>query len=208
MGEGTEELSTKEAEIERTRMALSRDLDELGDKVSPQRVVERRTQAVKGRLGSFRDKVMGAAPSLPGSGSGSSSGPSVTDRMSGSVDSARESLAGTAHSTVGTVQSTTTGNPLAAGLAAFGAGMVISALLPASEKETRLARQATEAAKEHGQPLLEHAKAVGQEVGQNLKETAQQAAEEVKATAQESVAHVKEEGQTSAQKVKDQAPGS
>jgi gas vesicle protein len=206
MGEGTEELSTKEAEIERTRMALSRDLDELGDKVSPQRVVERRTQAVKGRLGSVRERVMGAAPSLPGSGSGGT-GPSVTDRVGDSVGGAKDALAGTAQSTVGTVQSRTTGNPLAAGLMAFGAGMVISALLPATEKEARLAQQAADAAKEHGQPLLDEAKSVGQEVGQNLKETAQQAAQEVRSTAQESVEHVKEEGQASAQTVKDQAPG-
>ena len=118
--------------------------------------------------------------------------------MSGSVSDS-------ASSTVDTLAERAQGNPLAAGLVAFGAGMVISALLPASEKETRLAHQAVEAAKEHGQPVLEEAKSVGQQVGADLKDSAVESAQQVKDTAQESVATVKAEGQSSAQTVKDDA---
>src|SRR3546814_18439061 len=59
------------------------------------------------------------------------------------------------------------GSPLAAGLVAFGAGMVISALIPASEKEAQLASRAVATAKEQAQPLVEEAKSVGQDIGAN-----------------------------------------
>ena len=83
--------STTPADIEATRASLSRDIDELTDKVSPARVMDRRKEAAKGRIGSIKDKVMGAAPDLdsvkdrvPGVGSSSgSSGPGVGDRVSG-----------------------------------------------------------------------------------------------------------------------------
>ena len=83
---------------------------------------------------------MGAAPDVSQvkravSGSGSGSAGSVSDKASGAVD---------------TLGVKAQGNPLAAGLVAFGAGMLISALIPASEKETQVTQRAVEAAKEHG----------------------------------------------------------
>jgi ElaB/YqjD/DUF883 family membrane-anchored ribosome-binding protein len=185
MGQSTEELTQ---DIEATRRELSRDVDELGDKVSPSRVVQRRKEAAKSRLGSIRDKVMGSASD--GKHSASSAGTSVSDTASGAVD---------------TIQDKTEGNPLAAGLIAFGAGMLIASLIPASEKETEAARRAVDAAKEHGQPVLDEAKSIGQDMGQNLKETATQAASDVQSTAQDSAQRVKDEGKSSAQTVKSDA---
>lgn len=199
MGQGTEELTHKEAQIEATRADLSRNIDELGDKVSPSRVIERRKEAARSRLGSLRDKVMGSASSARHSAA--STGSSVT----GGVSSAASTVGDSASSAVETMQQKAQGNPLAAGLMAFGAGMVISALLPASEKEQQVAQRAVDAAKEHGQPLTEEAKSVGQEMGQNLKESATEAAQEVKSSAQDSVETVKEEGRSSAQTVKQEA---
>jgi len=201
--------STTPADIEATRASLSRDIDELTDKVNPARVVDRRKEAAKGRLGSLRNKVMGAAPDLdavksrvPGVGSGSgSTGPDVGERASGMASS----VSGTASGAVDTLGAKAQGNPLAAGLVAFGAGMLLSALLPASEKETQVAQKAVDAAKEHGQPVLDEAKSVAQDMGADLKDSAAQSAQQVKDTAQESVANVKAEGQSSAQTVKDDA---
>ncbi len=204
MGQNTEELTstypsapaegTTPEQIATTRANLSRDIDELADKVTPARIVERRKEAARGRLGSVRDRVMGAVPH---------SDTSVRDRVSGSASSATSSVADTAHGAVGTIESRTEGNPLAAGLVAFGAGMLLSALIPASEKEAQVAQRTVEAAKEHGQPLVDEAKSVGQDIGSNLKESATDRAEQVKASAQESVDTVKSEGQSSAQTVKD-----
>ncbi|MCW2711438.1 MAG: hypothetical protein JWP24_1632 [Marmoricola sp.] len=200
MGQNAEELSTTPADIEATRADLSRNLDELTDKVSPQRVVERRKEAAKSSLASVRDKVMGSAQDAKaslGSGSGSGSG-------SGAAGSVKDS----AQAAAGTVGSATAGNPLTAGLVAFGAGMLVSALLPASKQETEAARNVVDAAKEHGQPLVDEAKSVGQEMGQDLGESAAQAAQQVKSQAQDSVENVKQEGQSSVDQVKDQAPSS
>jgi ElaB/YqjD/DUF883 family membrane-anchored ribosome-binding protein len=196
MGQNAEELSTTPADIEATRADLSRNLDELTDKVSPQRVVERRKEAAKSSLASVRDKVMGSAQDAKaslGSGSGSGGAGSVKD---------------SAQAAAGTVGSATAGHPLTAGLVAFGAGMLVSALLPASKQETEAARNVVDAAKEHGQPLVDEAKSVGQEMGQELGESAAQAAQQVRTQAQDSVENVKQEGQSSVDQVKDQAPSS
>jgi gas vesicle protein len=99
----------------------------------------------------------------------------------------------------------TQGNPLAAGLIAFGVGWLVSSLLPASEKEKELAQQAESAVREHKDALLEPAKQAAQEIGDQLKPAAQEAVESVKATAQDAAATVKDEGQAAVQDVQGQA---
>jgi len=193
MGQSAEERQLT-SDIAGTREDLSRNLDELADKVAPGRVVERRKQAMGGRVRRMRESVMGTATDRV-SGTGSA--------VSGRTSSAADSVTTAAHDAAHTVQGRAEGNPLAAGLIAFGAGAVLSSLIPASDKEARAARSLVETAKEHGQPLMDEAKSVEQEMGQHLKERAGEAADQVKSTAQESAEHVKEEGKSSAQTVKD-----
>lgn len=81
----------------------------------------------------------------------------------GLAQSVSDSAGGGASDVVSSAASKAGGNPLAAGLIAFGTGLVISSLIPASDKEAELAGQVVEAAKEHGQPLIDQAKSVGQE---------------------------------------------
>ena len=192
MGQNSEELTTTPADIAATGSNLSRDIDELTDTVSPARVVDRRKAAARNRLGSVKERLMGSASSAGGS-------------VSGAASNATGSVSDTASSALDSVGSRAQGNPLAAGLVAFGAGMLISALIPASQKEAELAKSAVDAAKEHGQPVLDEAKSVGQQMGQDLKESAADSAQQVKASAQESVENVKQEGQTSAETVKQDA---
>ena len=192
MGQNSEELTTTPADIAATRSNLSRDIDELTDKVSPARVVDRRKAAARNRLGSVKEKLMGSASNAGGS-------------VSGAASNATGSVSDTASSALDSVGSRAQGNPLAAGLVAFGAGMLISALIPASQKEAELAKSAVDAAKEHGQPVIDEAKSVGQQVGQDLKESAADSAQQVRASAQESVENVKQEGQSSAETVKQDA---
>lgn len=196
MGQGTEELTT---DIDRTRQELSRDVDALYDKVSPARVVERRKAAVRDRFSSVKSSVMGSAQSAGGSAQGAAQ--SVTGTASGAVHSVQSGAGSAVHA----VERKTEGSPLGAGLVAFGAGMIISALIPASQKEAEIAGRITDAAKDS--PVADQAKAIGQEMGQNLKESAAGAVDEVKASAQDAAQHVKEEGQSAAQSVKDDAPG-
>jgi ElaB/YqjD/DUF883 family membrane-anchored ribosome-binding protein len=185
MGQSTEELSSQ---IAGTRENLAADLDALQDRVSPSAIVERRKAAARGRVRSVRNKVMGTARGARDSAGSSTSG--VADGAKGAV---------------GSVTDTVEGSPLAAGLVAFGAGMVISAMLPASEAETRAANQLMETAKEQGQPLVEEARSVGSEVGQHLKGSATEATQEVKSSAQDSVRRLQEEGSTAVGAVRSEA---
>jgi vacuolar-type H+-ATPase subunit H len=191
MGQRTEEQLT--TDIAGTREDLAQNLDALNYRVNPSQVMARRKRAARGRLTSMKEKVMGSAQDMRESAS--STGSSMTGTVSG-----------TASDAASTLQSKTEGNPLAAGVIAFGAGWLISSLMPASEQEQQAAQRMVETAKEHGQPVIDEAKSVGQEMGENLKEQAGQAADEVKSSAQESAQNVKQEGQSSAETVKSQAP--
>ena len=176
MGTSTEELSN---DIARTRAELSQDVDALQDKVSPSAIMERRKSAVRARVSSMKDRVMGTGQSVVGSGQ---------DAVHG-VGSATSS-AGSA------IEDRVEGSPLAAGLVAFGTGLVVAGLIPASKVETQGAQRLKEAAQEHGQPVMDQAKSAAQEVGEQLKEKASEAVDEVKSSAQESAERVKQEAPT------------
>jgi len=96
------------------------------------------------------------------------------------------------------------GSPIAAGLIAFGAGLLVSSLLPAS----RVEQQAAEKVKDTAQPLVDDLTDTAKEVAGNLKEPAQQAMDEVKSTATDAAATVKDEASSAADDVKSQAQDS
>lgn len=199
MGEDTTRLKQ---EIEATREDLTRDVDAVAFKASPQRIVGDRVDAAKGRMTGIKERVMGSAHEA-----GTSAAQTTRDKVSGTVDSAREMPGQVA----GQVRGRAQGNPLAAGLIAFGAGWLVSSLMPATEAETRLAEQGGHLAKDKGAPLLEQAKQeaknIGQEMGEHLKPAAQEAAESVKQTAVHGAEQVKEHGTSAAQTVKEEARG-
>ena len=186
-------------QIEDTRRELSYDVDALNEKVNPARVVDRRVTAAKGRLTSVKEKVMGSAQDTTSSAHG------MASNAAGSVQDAASTAVGAVQQAPDTVIRQTQGNPLAAGLIAFGVGWLVSSLLPASEKEKQLAQQAESAVREHKDQLLEPAKQAAQEIGEQLKPAAQQAAESVKATAQDAATTVSEEGKAAAADVQGQA---
>src|SRR3954466_12728977 len=197
-------------QIEDTRRELSYDVDALNEKVNPARVVDRRVSAAKGRMTSLKDRVMGTAQNTTSSTQGavSNAAGSVQNAASSAADTvsnAASSAASAVQQAPDTVIRQTQGNPLAAGLIAFGAGWLISSLLPATEKEKQLAQQAETVVRENKDALLEPAKQAAQEMGEQLKPAAQQAVGEVKATAQDAAQTVKEEGQMAAQDVQGQA---
>jgi gas vesicle protein len=120
----------------------------------------------------------------------------------GSALSAASDAAGNVASTA---QDRVEGAPLAAGLVAFGTGVVLASLLPATRAEAEAAHRVVETAKEKGQPLLDEARSAGEEVAANVKQSATEAAQQVKDSAQESAHTVTDEGQSSAETVRDQA---
>jgi gas vesicle protein len=90
------------------------------------------------------------------------------------------------------------GNPLAAGLIAFGVGLLAASLLPASRQEQR----AAQAVKEQAVPQVKEAAA---QVADQLREPAREAVETVKERATEAAGTVKEHGAGAAQDLRDQA---
>jgi gas vesicle protein len=182
-------------QIEDTRANLSYEVDALNEKVNPSRVVDRRVGKAKTSVSGLKDRVFGAAHETGNHAGGAAS------NAAGSISDAAGSVQGAVQQAPGQLKSQAQGNPLAAGLIAFGVGWLVSSLLPTSEKEKQLASQAETAVKEHSQPLVDQAKNVAQEIGDNLKPAAQDAVQSVKATAQDGVQTVKAEGQSAAQDV-------
>jgi hypothetical protein len=197
-------------QIEDTRRELSYDVDALNEKVNPARVVDRRVTAAKGKMTNLKEKVMGSAhdTTYHAQGAASNAAGSVQNAASSAADSVQGAAASAAtavQQAPDTIVRQTQGNPLAAGLIAFGVGWLVSSLLPASEKERQLAQQAETAIRENKDALIEPAKQVAQEIGDELKPAAQQAVESVKATAQDAASTVTEEGKSAAADVQGKA---
>jgi hypothetical protein len=97
------------------------------------------------------------------------------------------------------------GSPLAAGLIAFGAGMLISALLPRSEDEQHAASQVKGMASQYSGKVKQEARGVAQHMREDMREPVKHAAESVKSTAGQAAGKVKEEGRQTAKGTKEQA---
>jgi gas vesicle protein len=179
------------AQIEATRAGLSSDVNELGDKVSPAQIAKRQTDRLKGTAASVKNHIMGSADDAKSSAGNALS--SAGDALSSAQDAVSNAP--------GRVARQAQGSPVAAGLIAFGAGMLLSSLLPASRPEA----QAAAAIKAQAQPLVEQVSSAAKEVAGNLQEPAQNALESVKSTASDAVDTVKEEGASAASDVQGQA---
>jgi ElaB/YqjD/DUF883 family membrane-anchored ribosome-binding protein len=197
-------------QIEQTQRELSYDVDALNEKVNPSRVMDRRVSAAKGRVSRVKDRVMGTAHDTRATAQYHTQ--NATGTVQDKAQDAAETVQGAAQQAAHAVQQApdtivrqAQGNPLAAGLIAFGVGWLVSSLLPASDRERQLAEQAESAVREHKDTLLQPAKEAAQEIREELQPAAQQAVQEVKSTAQDAAQTVKQEGQSAAQDVQGQA---
>ena len=211
-GQGTTPTDPDEIrrEIERTQDTLSADVDAFTEKVTPSRIVERRVERARGTAARWKDKVMGSDSRYLGGTPDAARGvaASVSGTASSAASTVSDAAAGAASAVADAPQlarQQTQGNPLAAGLIAFGAGWLISSLLPASRREQELAERATDAASEVGRPVAEAAKHAAAQVQDNLAEPAQHAVESVRARATDGGRIVAEEGRTAADQVQAQA---
>jgi hypothetical protein len=191
-------------------------IDAINDRVNPRRIRERRVNRIRRRWMSIRHSIMGS--------DGYDTSASVRDRVpdvggraaearegvSARVDQARQAISDAPQD----LQRQTRGNPLTAGLIAFGVGALVGSALPESDAERRAARAAaervdTEAAKER---LAGHAREVqsgvqdrAREAAEDLKGSAREAAQDVKDDARQQGERVKEDAQQSGQEVRRQA---
>jgi uncharacterized protein YjbJ (UPF0337 family) len=207
------------SEIDQTQRELSADVDALTEKLSPPRIVQRRMRRTSMAMTNIKDKIMGSSTAQGASGAWdratssvgetvSSTASAARDTAASTASAARDTAASTASSAAGTLRSApeavrrnAEGNPLAAGLIAFGAGWLLASLLPASAPEQQLAGQAKDIAMEKGRPLAGQLGEAGQQAAEQLRESAQQRAESVKETAADAASAVAGEAREAATQV-------
>lgn len=189
MGESAEELRR---DIDRTREHMTMTVDAIEDRVMPGRIIQRRTNRVRAGVGSVRDAVMGAP-----------------EQVRGLVSEGASSAAGDVGELSQRVQARAGGNPFAAGLIAFGAGMLAATLIPPSDAEQQAASKARQAAEPLVEPLhdaahevLDHAREHGQEALDTVKDSGTNAAGAITDTAK---THAHQTTQTAQQHTPGQA---
>jgi hypothetical protein len=177
------------AEIARTRAELSDNVDTLADTANPKHIADRQVNKVKGAVRGVREHLMGAPDDPYDTGTLGDRADAVKgtvgglqDRASGVVDSVSEAPA--------QVRSKARGNPLAAGLIAFGIGYLISSAIPSTEKE----QEAASRLQEKAAPLTDKVRDAASDAVDQLREPAQEAAASVKDAATDAVANVKDQG--------------
>ena len=160
--------------IERTRGELSADVDALADRVSPASIARRRADSVRGGAQGVRDRVMGGVSSASDS--------------AGSAPSA--------------VSAKAQGNPLAAGLIAFGAGLLASSLLPSTQAERQVGTAVRDNAVE---PVKEFAHSQAQEAQEALRPVAEEHVAAVKESATDAAQTTADHAKSAGSDVADQA---
>ena len=210
------------ADIEQTRAELSSDVDALGEKVAPRQVIRRRTQRVREMFGTAREKVMGTPAERTSQLRGQATDATdrmrgqatdATDRMRGQASESAEKVSSTASSAASTMSDAAAeapriarerieGNPLAAGVVAFGVGWLVSSMIKPSEPEQRMARQAKDQIGQQAEPAVEEAKGAARDAAEHMREPAKEAAESVRSSAQDAPGAVKDEGRSAAREMR------
>jgi hypothetical protein len=185
----TSDPSVIRAQIEQTRASLSDNVDELADQANPAHIAQRQVDKARQAGGRLLDRILGSAEDARDA---------VVDTAHDFASGVRDAGDGVSDLPQRAVRQTQ-GNPLAAGLVAFGVGLLLAAAFPASRKESELAQ----AVKEKAQPLTDQVTAAAKEVAGNLAEPAGQAVTALKESAADAVAAVQEEGAAAAGDVRD-----
>lgn len=210
------------ADIERTRAELGRDVDALAEKVSPTKAVSRQTDRVRSGLINVKENIMGSADDYRSGQHGHGDEQGRMGRMAESTGEYAHDAAEGARHYAGEAQTRaqvmahdastavqhapaeirrrTRGNPLAAGLVAFGAGMLLGSLAPSTRAEQHAAHQV----KKSAAPLVDEAKHAATDMREQLEPEVRDAADSVKQTAVEGGEHLKEQGGQAAGELKDQ----
>ena len=201
-----EEPDRLRQDIEATRASLTRDVDLLAEKTSPTKVAQRRWTAVKEKVmgsseqarhstGSAVDTVQDKASSALGTVQDKAS------QLSGKAGDKAHSAADAVRSAPQTVAQQAQGNPIAAGIIAFGVGMLAASLIPVTDAEKRAGQQL----KEHSGELTDKVKDIASDMKDDVSGSVQQAVGQVKETAADAAQTTKEQARSSAQDAKEQS---
>ena len=192
-----EEPDRLRQDIENTRASLTRDVDMLADKTSPARVAQRRWSAVK-------EKVMGSSETVTHAAADSTS--SAIGTVQDKAGTVQDKAGQAAHEVAGSVRNApraiarqARGNPLAAGIIAFGVGMLAATVIPVTDLERRAGQQL----KDNTGELTDRVKDVAAEMKDDLSGSVQHAVGQVKETAADAAQTTKDQAQSSAQDATD-----
>lgn len=182
-------------DIERTQENLSEGVNAFAEKVSPARIVERRVDRARAAVRRVTDKIMGPDLTVPEATSGAAT------RLSDTASTAMQ----TAQDVPKMAREQAQGNPLAAGMIAFGAGLLVSSLIPSSRQEQRFAGQLNDRATDLAQPVAAAARRSGGDLGADLAEPARQAVEAVRSSAVDAGQTMADDARSAAADVRDTA---
>src|SRR5215207_2229535 len=195
------------ADIERTRAELSDNVDALADTANPKNIAKRQASRVRQAAVGVKEHIMGSSDDPYDSGRVGEAKYAVQEKAADAkyaLQDKASSVGDAVSNAPAQIKQRARGNPLAAGLIAFGAGLLVSGLIPSSQRE----QEAVSTLQEKAEPLKEKATEAARDVASNLQEPAQQAAQSVKETAAEGVQSVKDEGASAKQDVQGQVQGS
>lgn len=183
------------SQIETTRANLASNVDQLADRTSPARIMNRGWQKVADKVHAVGDRVMGAPSSAASSVKemADQAGEKMGEAASGAAAAVREAPHAAAQQT--------RGNPLAAGLIAFGVGLLAAALIPESDAERRLSRQLADSdlVEKVSEPLKQSAGEVGHGIAEDVKESGSQLVDSAKDHASDAMQEAKETTQKARQ---------
>ncbi|MFF2306070.1 DUF3618 domain-containing protein [Streptomyces sp. NPDC058128] len=198
MGTTPDELRT---DVEYRRAHLARNVDLLADRIAPGRMAQRKVDAMRHRVSGVKERVMGTAQDTARGASGSLG--QAADSLTDSVREAGSGAQDAIQQAPEQIKRQTQGSPLAAGLIAFGAGMLAAALLPTTEAEEHAGHRLREHSDELLEPVKQTALDAAHEVRDELKEPVAHAVESVKDTAQGAVSTTTDHAQQAGRETAD-----
>ena len=192
MGETPDQLR---AEIAGTRADMTATVDAIADRTNPRNAARRQVGRLGQRVGAVRETIMGSVDDMTSSASGTAG--SVQGSVQGAAGSLVDSASGMVHDGPDAVRRQTKGNPMAAGLIAFGAGLLVASVIPSTEAERRTAAGVADQAS----PVVDQAKQTASEMADQLKSSAQDAAGQLKESASGAADQVRQQAGDAASQV-------
>jgi uncharacterized protein YjbJ (UPF0337 family) len=180
-----EEPDRIKEEIRSTRSDLARNVDALADRTIPTRVAQRRWSSMKEKVRGVSNTVMGTATDTLQDN---------TQQATGKAGEVAGAVTDTVQRAPDAVTRQTRGNPIAAGVIAFGVGLLTASLIPTTEVEKRAGQQLRENAGGLAEPVSESA----QQLKGDLTGSVREAADRVRESARDAAQTTAEEARSSA----------
>lgn len=201
-------------DIDYRRDRIGNTVDQISNRVNPRHVAARSSYRMRMRLINMKDTIMGndehdypwqrrSERGLHDESDYATMGDEGgRSRVSEASDRATERLSQAGHAVAASpeiARRRTRGNPLAAGLVAFGGGILLGSALPSSRAEREALHRAEPALDKARDELRD----TGRELANDMKESAQESMEQVKGEAVDSRERVQNEATDAARRAKE-----